>query len=250
MKVLVHGAGGHMGQIICRMAEDGKCGARLIAQVSPEFSSNPSNDIYTTLDEFTDETDVIIDFSNHNSTAALLNYCTARNFPVVIATTGQTEEEKKMIAEAAKKIPVFFAANMSVGIAVLADIARKAAAAFPEADIEIIEKHHNRKLDVPSGTALMLANAIHDARSNAEFVIGRHENGKRRTEEIGIHSLRYGNEVGTHEIIISNGNETITLKHEAENRALFAEGALKAAAFLIGKPAGLYNMKDIVSQEY
>ena len=117
---------------------------------------------------------------------------------------------------------------------------------FPEADIEIVEKHHNRKLDIPSGTALMLAGSIKKVRNTAEFVIGRHENGKRRPEEIGIHSLRYGNEVGTHEIIISNGNETITLKHEAENRSLFAEGALKAAAFLIGKPAGLYSMKDMI----
>ena len=164
----------------------------------------------------------------------------------MIATTGQTDAERELIAAAAETIPVFFAANMSVGIAVLADIARKAAAAFPEADIEIIERHHNRKLDVPSGTALTLANAIRDVRSNAVFNIGRHENGKRTVEEIGIHSLRYGNEVGTHEIIISNGNETITLKHEAENRALFAEGALKAAAFLCGKSAGLYSMKDML----
>ena len=248
MKILVHGAGGHMGQIVCRMAEEGKCGARLIAQVSPEFSSNPANDVYTTLSEFEDHADVVVDFSNHNSTKALLDYCVERKFPVVIATTGQTEAEKEMIAEAAKQIPVFFSANMSVGIAVLADIARKAAAVFPDADIEIIEKHHNRKMDVPSGTALLLANAIHDARTDAEFVIGRHENGKRRHQEIGIHSLRLGNEVGTHEIIITNGNETISLKHEAENRALFAEGALKAAAFLVGKEPGLYNMKDLLEK--
>ena len=143
-------------------------------------------------------------------------------------------------------IPVFFSANMSVGIAVLADIAKRAAEAFPEADIEIIERHHNRKMDIPSGTALMLANALRGVRENAVFNIGRHENGKRTVEEIGIHSLRYGNEVGTHEIIISNGNETITLKHEAENRALFAEGALKAAAFLCGKGPGLYTMKEML----
>ena len=118
--------------------------------------------------------------------------------------------------------------------------------AFPEADIEIIEKHHNRKLDVPSGTALILANSIREVRENAVFHIGRHTNGKRTVEEIGIHSIRIGNEVGTHEIIISNGNETITLKHEAENRALFAEGALKAAAFLCGKKPGLYGMKDML----
>ena len=218
-----------------------------MAQVSPEFSSNPANDVYTTLNEFEDNVDVVIDFSNHNSTPALLDYCIARKFPVVIATTGQTEAEKEMIREAAKQIPVFFSANMSVGIAVLANIARKAAKVFPDADIEIIERHHNRKMDVPSGTALLLADAIHEARTDAEFVIGRHENGRRRHQEIGIHSLRLGNEVGTHEIIITNGNETITLKHEAESRELFAEGALKAAAFLCGKEPGLYTMKDLLA---
>lgn len=235
-----------MGQIVCRMAEEGRLGAELIAQVSPELTSDPVNAVYTSLDEFTGQAEVVIDFSNHLSTETLLTYCTEKKIPVVIATTGQTEAEQELIDAAAETIPVFFAANMSVGIAVLADIARKAAAAFPEADIEIIERHHNRKLDVPSGTALTLANAIRDVRSNAVFNIGRHENGKRTVEEIGIHSLRYGNEVGTHEIIISNGNETITLKHEAENRALFAEGALKAAAFLCGKSAGLYNMEDML----
>ena len=246
MKILVHGAGGHMGQIICRMAEEGRAGAELTARVSPELASDPARSVFTALNEFTGSADVVVDFSNHSATGSLLDYCVSRNFPLVIATTGQTESEKALIREAAERIPVFFAANMSIGVAVLCDLARRAAAAFPEADIEIIEKHHNRKLDVPSGTALMVANAIREARENAEFVIGRHENGKRRPEEIGIHSIRIGNEVGTHEIIISNGNETLTLKHEAENRALFAEGALKAAAFLCGKPAGLYNMKDMI----
>ena len=246
MDILVHGSRGHMGQIICRMCEEGRYGARLAAQADPILETSPANHIYRDLNNFTGTADCVIDFSNHSATKTLLDYCIGRNFPVVIATTGQTDEEREMIANAAEQIPVFFSANMSVGIAVLADIACRAAAAFPEADIEIVEKHHNRKLDIPSGTALMLAGSIKKVRNTAEFVIGRHENGKRRPEEIGIHSLRYGNEVGTHEIIISNGNETITLKHEPENRALFAEGALKAAAFLIGKPAGLYSMKDMI----
>ena len=115
-----------------------------------------------------------------------------------------------------------------------------------KAVMEVVEKHHNQKLDVPSGTALLLAGRICEARPQATLLVGRHENGKRTPEEIGIHSLRYGNEVGTHEIIISTGRETLTLKHEAENRALFADGALSAAAFLCGKSAGLYNMQDII----
>ena len=143
-------------------------------------------------------------------------------------------------------MPVFLSANMSLGVALLADLAKKAAAVFPDADIEIVEKHHNQKLDVPSGTALLLARRIKEARPEAQFVIGRHENGKRTQKEIGIHSLRLGNEVGTHEIIIATGSETVTIKHEAENRSLFANGALAAAAFLGGKAAGLYSMADIV----
>ena len=247
MKILVHGAGGHMGQIVCQLAEHRQSGAVLTAMVSIEFVSDPENQVYKTLDEFTGEVDVVIDFSNHASTEKLLTYCTERNFPVVIATTGQTDVERELIHAATETIPVFFSANMSVGIAILADMAKRAAAAFPEADVEIIERHHNRKLDVPSGTALILANAVRETRENAVFNIGRHEYGTRTAEEIGIHSLRYGNEVGTHEVIISNGNETITLKHEAENRVLFAEGALKAAAFLCGKGPGLYTMKDMLN---
>ena len=135
---------------------------------------------------------------------------------------------------------------MSIGIAVLGDLAKKAAAAFPQADIEIIEAHHNQKLDVPSGTALLLAHQIQQVRQDSTLLIGRHENGRRTAQEIGIHSLRFGAEVGMHEILISTGSETLTLKHKAESRSLFADGALKAAAFLSGKPAGLYTMQDLV----
>lgn len=141
---------------------------------------------------------------------------------------------------------MFFSANMSIGVAVLADLARRAAAALPDADIEIVEIHHNQKLDVPSGTALMLAKRIQSARPDSTLLIGRSENGRRTAQEIGIHSIRLGNEVGTHEILISTGNEVLTLKHEAKNRTLFADGALAAAAWLIGKPAGLYSMQDIM----
>ena len=153
-----------------------------------------------------------------------------------------------MIRAAAEEIPVFFSANMSVGVALVADLARRAAAMFPAADIEIIEKHHNRKLDVPSGTALLLADSIRKARTDAEYVIGRHENGRRKAGEIGIHAVRLGNEVGTHEIIIATGNETVTIKHEAEDRSLFAGGALTAAAFLQGKAPGYYTMQDILAK--
>lgn len=244
MKVLLHGATGRMGRaVIEKIAADPE--AEIVEMVSPDFEAESENQHFT-LEGCTKAADVCIDFSNHTSTKALMDYCVAHKLPVVVCTTGQTEEEKAYIAEAAKSIPVFSSGNMSLGIAVLQDIAKRAAAAFPDADIEIIEMHHNQKLDVPSGTALMLAKAIQSVRTAAEFVIGRHEYGKRRKEEIGIHSIRMGNEVGTHEIIISSGTETITLKHEAETRALFADGAIVAARFMKDQTAGMYNMQDVL----
>ncbi|MCM1391357.1 MAG: 4-hydroxy-tetrahydrodipicolinate reductase, partial [Ruminococcus sp.] len=137
-------------------------------------------------------------------------------------------------------------ANMSLGVALVGCLAKIAAKAFPQADIEIIEKHHNQKLDVPSGTALLLADAIKEVKPESEYVIGRHENGKRTKNEIGIHSLRMGGEVGTHEIIFAMGSQVVTIKHEAESRNLFAEGALSAAEFLVKQEPGKYNMDDII----
>ena len=191
--------------------------------------------------------DCVIDFSNHSETGSLLGYCVMRKLPVVIATTGQSAEELHQIETAIDDIPVFLSANMSLGVAVLADLAKRAAAMFPEADIEIIERHHNQKLDAPSGTALLLAKRICEARGEMKFVLGRSGQAKREPDEIGIHALRYGSETGTHEIIISNGMETITLKHEAENRALFADGALAAARFLRDREPGLYDMRDMLA---
>ena len=142
---------------------------------------------------------------------------------------------------------MFFAANFSLGVALLIDTARRVAAAMPDAEIEIIEKHHDRKLDAPSGTALAIANALCEVRPGATIVTGRSGYGKRTPEEIGIHAVRMGNIVGEHEVIIGTPNQTITLTHQAHDRALFAEGALAAAEFLCkGRPAGLYNMTDLV----
>ena len=144
----------------------------------------------------------------------------------MIATTGQTDEERAVISETAKRIPLFYSGNMSLGIAVLTQLARTAAKMFPDADVEIVESHHNQKLDVPSGTALMLAHAVQDVRPDSNLLVGRHENGKRTRQEIGIHSLRMGNTVGIHEVIVNTGTQILTLKHEAQDRSLFAEGAL------------------------
>ena len=241
MNIILNGAKGRMGRIVDAAAAAG--GHSVVARVDFGYAGGEG---LRTLDEYQGSADVVIDFSNHAATAQVVDYCTKRGLPVVVATTGQTEEELALIDGAAKTVPVFLSANMSLGVALLADLAKKAAAVFPDADIEIIEKHHNQKLDVPSGTALLLARRIKEARPAAEFVIGRHENGKRTKAEIGIHSLRLGNEVGVHEIIIATGSETITLKHEAENRSLFAQGALAAAAFIAGKAPGMYDMRSII----
>jgi len=245
MRILLHGCTGHMGRVTLGCMEDGFASSVIAAQVSPEAVEEPEKHIYTALSHVSEEADCLVDFSHHSAIGSILEYCISRKLPAVIATTGHTEEEKILIRKASASIPVFFSANMSVGIALLADMAKKAAAAFPDADIEIVETHHNRKLDVPSGTALLLAGRIREARPESELIIGRHENGKRRPCDIGIHSIRLGNEVGRHEIIISTGDETFTLKHEAENRRLFATGALTAASYLIGKPAGLYDMQSM-----
>lgn len=242
MNIVINGANGRMGRILAEAIEQGGADA-VAAKVDWSYAAV---DGYSELKQYEGPADVVIDFSNHTATAAVAEYCAARKLPVVVATTGQTEAELAQIQALSQSVPVFLSANMSIGIALLAELAKKAASVFPEADIEIIERHHNQKLDVPSGTALLLARRVREAKPEAEFLVGRRENGKRTRNEIGIHSLRYGNEVGTHEIIIATGSETITLKHEAENRALFAQGALAAAAFLIGRAPGLYDMRSIV----
>ncbi len=243
MKIIVHGAAGRMGREVMRLIAAEGSNNTLAAAVD----AFGEGDMLTSLDQFSGEADCIIDFSNHMATPALLEYAKKRGIAAVIATTGHTKEELELIKEASKTLPIFFSANMSLGVALLCNLAKTAAAAFPDADIEIIEKHHNRKLDVPSGTALMLADSVKEARPEAQYLIGRHEYGKRTKEEIGIHSLRLGNVVGEHEVIISTDTQIITLKHEAQSRSLFAEGAMSAAQFLCGKGAGLYQMKDIVS---
>lgn len=249
MEIIVNGAGGRMGNEVVKMAQSGVRGAKLAAAVDINGCSVSGCPVAKYLEEYEGAADCIVDFSHHSVTGRLMQYAKSRSLPVVVATTGHTEEELEQIRQAAKEIPVFLSANMSLGVAVLADLAEKAARMFPDADIEIVEKHHNRKLDVPSGTALLLADRIKKARPDAEYVIGRHENGKRTKKEIGIHSLRMGNVVGEHEIIISTDTQILTLKHEAQSRALFAEGALCAADFLVKQEPGLYSMEDMLAVE-
>ena len=247
MNILICGVGGRMGREVAKLALDGVRGARVVAGFDVLPLDTREFPTYTDWNLLTGEIDCIIDFSHHTATEALLNFAKENNIAVVIATTGHTDEEKNIILEAAKEIPVFHSANMSLGIALLVELAKTAAKAFPDADIEIIEKHHNRKLDAPSGTALLLANAIKEVRKSAKFIFGRGGQAKREREEIGIHAIRMGNIIGEHEVIVGTDTQTITLKHEAHSRALFAEGALAAADYLCGKPAGLYDMGRMIA---
>jgi len=192
--------------------------------------------------------DAIIDFSHHSAVGAVMEYAKANHIAVVVGTTGHTAEEKEIIFEAAKHIPVFYSGNMSLGIAVLCRLAKQAAAAFPDADVEIAEIHHTRKVDAPSGTAKMLFEAVKEVRPNAVANCGRAGEGKRTKEEIGISALRMGNVVGIHEVHICTPSQTLTLRHEAANRAMFADGAVAAAEFVAGKAPGLYNMENFLSK--
>ncbi len=248
MNILINGIGGHMGREVYALASSGYAGSVFACGVDP-FATGDS--IYPSYDKIPADTkiDCIVDFSIHTSTPSLLAYAIEKKLPVVIATTGHTDGELSAIREAAKKIPVFFSANMSLGVALLVELAKTAAKAMPDADIEIVETHHNRKIDAPSGTALMLAHAIKEVKKDAALLCGRSGQGKRATGEIGIHAVRRGNIVGIHEVIVSSQNQSITLKHEAHSRALFAEGGLSAAAFLYQKAPGLYNMNSLVTEE-
>ena len=246
MKIIINGISGRMGAEVARLTEEHLRGAELHAGV--DLGGNDSGfPCFQTLEQVPAGADCIVDFSHHSATKSLLTHACKNKIPVVLATTGHTEKELKMIEEAAKEIPVFFSANMSLGVALLAELAKKTASVYSNANIEIVEIHHNRKLDAPSGTALLIANAIKEVRKKATLMLGRSGQGKRTEEEIGIHAIRMGNIVGTHEVMVSTDAETITLKHEAHSRALFAEGALAAAEFLCKKPAGLYKMQDMIA---
>ena len=240
MRAVICGANGAMGTLLCGILKD---------EVVGRVSIDGRNGAARTFDELgTLDADMVIDFSHHTAISAVLDYARKIGAAAVIGTTGHMEEEKQRIVEASKTIPVFFSGNMSLGIAVLCRLAKDAARYFPDADIEIVEAHHNRKVDAPSGTALMLFSAVKEVRPNAWANCGRSGEGKRTKEEIGISALRMGSVVGMHEVILHTGTQQLTLRHEAVTRAMLADGAVDAARFLLGKPAGLYNMESILNQ--
>ncbi len=245
------GCSGKMGKSILNAAagRDDAVIAAGVDIVAPQSGEVP---VYAKSFEMLEETgceaDVIVDFSNPAVLSGMLTYAKAHHLPVVICTTGYSEEQKQQIREAAKEIAVFYSGNMSLGINLIIELAKKAAAVFGEGfDIEIIEQHHNQKLDAPSGTALMIADAISEVKTDAEYVYDRHAyRRKRDKKEIGIHSIRGGNIVGEHEVIFAGQDEVLTISHSARSKTVFAIGALNAAVYLKGKPAGMYDMSDLL----
>ena len=238
MRAVICGANGAMGKLICGILGD---------EVVGKVSIDGENGVAKTFDELGPvQADAVIDFSHHTAAPEVIRYARAIGAAAVIGTTGHTPEEKALIQEAAKDIPVFFSGNMSLGIAGLCRLAREAAGYFPDADIEIVEVHHNRKVDAPSGTAHMLFEAIHQVRPNAVEHCGRAGEGKRTKDEIGVSSLRLGSVVGVHEVHIHTGSQCLTLRHEAITRAMLADGAVDAARFMVGKPRGMYNMESLL----
>lgn len=243
MKVMIIGAAGRMGKELMTLVQNGYAGATAAIGVDAY-----SDDYPHTPDASGETPDVIVDFSHASATDAVLDWAVANGIPCVIGTTGHTEEQLAHIAGAAEHVAIFHSGNMSVGIAVLLQLAKQAARAFPDADIEIIEVHHKHKVDAPSGTALMLAKAIEEVRPDARRVLGRSGQGKRETQDIGISAVRMGNVVGEHKVCICTDSQTITLEHKAHTRALFAEGGLCAAAYITGKTPGLYSMQDMLDE--
>ena len=239
MRAVVCGANGAMGKLICAALGDAVIG---------KVSIDGENGVPKTFEELgAVDANVLIDFSHHTAVADVLAYAKKIGSAAVIGTTGHTPEEKAAIYAAAEEIPVFYAGNVSLGIAVLCRLVKQAVAFFPDADVEIVEIHHTRKVDAPSGTAHMLFNAVKAVRPDAVENCGRSGEGKRAKNEVGIHALRMGNVVGIHEVHINTGNQTLVLKHESGSRAMLADGAVDAAKFMVGKGKGLYDMESILN---
>lgn len=242
-----------MGRAVTAAVSESKT-LRIVAGVDVNASSlgtTCSFPVYDSISDFPDKADVIVDFSHHSALVSLCEYATAHATPLVIATTGHTDEEMEIMKKTSETVPIFFSRNMSIGINLLIDLSRRAAKTLGlDFDVEIIEKHHNKKLDAPSGTALMIAEELAEQREENEFVYDRHSVRRpRKDSEIGIHSVRGGTIVGEHEVIFAGNNEIITLSHTATSREIFANGAIKAAQFIAGRPAGIYDMSDVINQK-
>ena len=249
-RVIMHGCNGHMGQVITGLCKEDD-NIEIVAGIDLYDGIKNDYPVFASLRECDVEADVIIDFCNAKAVDGLLDYCQETKMPVVLCTTGLSDEQLARVSEASEKTAILRSANMSLGINTLMDLVKKATAVFAEAgfDIEIVEKHHNQKLDAPSGTAIALADAINEELNNEyKYKYDRsQERKKREKKEIGISAVRGGNIVGEHDVIFAGTDEVITIQHTAYSKGVFGKGAMEAAKFLKGKPAGLYDMKDVIA---
>ena len=246
--VILCGCAGRMGKAIIAAADKD---TEIVAGVdvnATALASAASFPIYEKISDFPGKADVIVDFSHHSALPSLIDYAKKTATPLVVATTGHTAEELALRRDSAAEVAIFHSGNFSIGINLLVNLAKQAARTLGlDFDIEIVEKHHNKKLDAPSGTALMIANAVAEERQESEYVYDRHSVRKAREQsEIGIHSVRGGTIVGEHEIIFAGSNEIVSISHSAASREIFATGALRAAVYLADKSAGIYSMSDLI----
>ena len=249
VKIIMHGCNGHMGQVITGLVEKDP-DAEIVAGSDIADSGRNTYPVFTDMNACDTQADVIIDFSSAKAVDALLDYSVSRQIPVVVCTTGLSEEQMAKIEEASKKVAVLKSANMSLGINTLMKLLQDAAKVLAGAgfDIEVVEKHHRLKLDAPSGTALALADSVNEAMGNQyTYVYDRSQRRQQRDDkEIGISAVRGGTIVGEHEVIFAGPDEVIEFKHTAYSKTVFGKGAVEAAKFLAGKPAGRYDMSNVV----
>ena len=250
VRIIVHGCNGHMGQVISGLVEQDP-EAEIVAGIDIADQGKNSYPVFTDMKECQVEADAIIDFSSAKAVDALLDYSAQRQIPVVVCTTGLSEEQLAKIEETSKKVAVLKSANMSLGINTLMKLIQDAARVLATAgfDMEIVERHHKLKLDAPSGTALALADSLNEAMDNQyHYVYDRSQRREQRdSKEIGISAVRGGTIVGEHEVIFAGPDEVIEFKHTAHSKAVFGKGAIEAAKFLAGKPAGRYDMSDVIN---
>ncbi len=246
LKILLNGCLGKMGQAVESCVNEREdvmisCGVDIAA-------GDRFYPVYNCFVDVAEDADVIVDFSNPLVLDDMLDYAVGHKLPLIICTTGFSEAQVQKIKDVSAQVPVFYSGNMSLGVNVIIELSRMAAKVLGDSfDIEILEKHHNRKIDAPSGTALMIADAISEEKSNAQYVYDRHAYRKRREKnEIGIHSVRGGTIVGEHEIIFAGHDEVVSIKHQAQSKGVFASGAVNAAVFIKDKPAGMYDMSDLL----
>ncbi len=249
IRIIMHGCNGRMGQFITSLAAQEEA-MEIVAGVDVAGEQKNGYPVFTGIADCDVTADVVIDFSNASAVDELLDYCVAKKLPCVLCTTGLSEAQLAKVEEAARETAILRSANMSVGINLLLKLLKEISPKLSEAgyDIEIVEKHHNQKLDAPSGTALALADAVNDSCGQEyEYVFDRSSRRQKRpAKEIGISAVRGGTIVGDHDVIFAGADEVITFSHSAYSRGVFAKGALEAARFLAGKPAGRYDMSDVI----